>query len=379
PRLQAVSIKGRRTALRAREFNLLWLMAQHPNKELSSEWITEQMWGTPSDVSPKLLAVAVHRLRAKIEVNPDRPVYLTTVRGCGYKLVDPGHPARSGRSYQEELDELREVIEALVLSRLRAEDADAALAAEFERTKLIAEKLQRSMLLKTPENAFPGLTIESTYAAVWDEAEVGGDYFDAFGVDHGGVALVVGDVAGKGINAAARTLELKYALRAFLQNGRSLCASLSELNNFAVRSMIVNHHEDEFAAITVAVLDPVSGQTEYATVGTAPPLIIRDDGSAEILPERPGMLLGVELDSIYPSGFTHLSTGDILLLATDGITEARTGSAFLNSEGLARLAAEAAKSCAFPEIGPAILDGASAFAGGELRDDACLLMARRDY
>ncbi|MCA1595281.1 MAG: SpoIIE family protein phosphatase, partial [Chloroflexi bacterium] len=324
--LRVVSVRGQRIVLGRREFDLLALLARHANVPLRSEWIAQQIWGSASGDSGRLVAVVIHRLRSRIEVDPDRPTYITTVRGYGYRLVDTSQADGSTRSYQEELDELKEIVEALVLSGLSYRERDAVMAAEHARVSLIARRLQRSMLLQPPEDGFPGLTLSTTYAPCWDEAEVGGDFFDAFALEDGAVALVVGDIAGKGLQAAARTLEIKYALRAFLQNGRSLSNAVREVNNFVLRSMTFNGREDQFVALAAAVLDPASGVVEYVTAACAAPLALRAEGTAEALPERPGLLLGVNLDTDYLTSRAELKRGDAILLATDGITEARTGS-----------------------------------------------------
>ena len=91
------------------------------------------------------------------------------------------------------------------------------LTALYEREHKIAESLQRSLLNKPPESILTGLDVETIYRPAWDEALVGGDYFDVFALDGGRLALVVGDVSGKGLEAASRTAEIKYTLRAYLR------------------------------------------------------------------------------------------------------------------------------------------------------------------
>ena len=100
-----------------------------------------------------------------------------------------------------------------ISERKAAEKQIAAAAARNER---IAETLQRSMLQEAPAGKFPGLIVETLYMAALDEAQVGGDFFDAFALSAEKFALVVGDVSGKGLVAAGRTAEVKYALRAFI-------------------------------------------------------------------------------------------------------------------------------------------------------------------
>ncbi len=187
-------------------------------------------------------------------------------------------------------------------ARREAEMRALELAGVYEREHRIAEALQRSLLLLPPPEALAGLEVETVYQPAWDEAEVGGDYYDIFALENGRLALVVGDVSGKGLEAASRTAEIKFTLRAYLR--------------------------------------------EYP-------------------------------HAVYASAQLTQSVGDLLLVATDGLTEARRGHTFLGGDGLADLARRALGAGTLSQIGQAVLDGAQAFAGGRLHDDACLLLARR--
>ena len=109
---------------------------------------------------------------------------------------------------------------------------EAILAAAAAKNERIAETLQRSMLLVSPAGMFPGIEVQTFYAAALNEAEVGGDFFDAFALNAEMVALVVGDVSGKGLAAAGRTSEVKYALRGFLHEHNSPKTALARLNEF---------------------------------------------------------------------------------------------------------------------------------------------------
>ena len=91
------------------------------------------------------------------------------------------------------------------------------LNAELMHQARIARALQRPLLLETAEDAFPGLAVATIYTSAWEEAEVGGDFFDAYALSDGRVALAIGDATGKGLAAAARAQECKDVLRAFLR------------------------------------------------------------------------------------------------------------------------------------------------------------------
>ena len=103
---------------------------------------------------------------------------------------------------------------------------------EAERNIRIAETLQRSMLLAPPENAFPGISIKPLYQSAQDDLLIGGDFFDIFAVAQNQIALVIGDATGKGLEAATYTAEIKFALRAFLQEFQQPRIALERLERF---------------------------------------------------------------------------------------------------------------------------------------------------
>ena len=271
-----------------------------------------------------------------------------------------------------------------------AETARTELAKEYEKQHRIAETLQRSLLLKMPVARFDGLEVASFYEPALDEAKVGGDFYDAFALPGGRVALVIGDVSGKGLGAAARTAEVKFALRALLHEDTAPERALARLNRFVCgqcrgeRATGEEGADNRFIALSLAVIDPADGETRLVVAGTEPPLVVRADTRARIheASAAGGLPLGVEADADYPVASLVLAPGDMLLFVTDGVTEARSPGApatFLDSAGLVALVGQARRDAGEPVtvMGQRILDGVKRFAGGSLRDDACVLLARR--
>lgn len=252
--------------------------------------------------------------------------------------------------------------------------AQLELRRHWAREKRIAETLQRAMLRPPEEGEFPGLEVAPIYEAAWDEANVGGDFFDLFALPGGRVALVVGDVSGKGLDAAARTAEVRYALRVYLREHSSPEAALARLNAYLCAG--ADPEGVAFVALTLAVVDPIGGAVTLAMAGAEPPLVARGDGRVEVL-ETGGLLLGIDPEGSYRVTRLRLAPGDLLLLMTDGIIEARrSGGAFFGSEGIEGAVGRADVRSSLPAIGRAVVEGARAFAGGTLHDDACLLLAR---
>ena len=271
--------------------------------------------------------------------------------------------------------ELRRIVSEqfdLIVARRDAEDQ---LAVAYAHQKRIAETLQRSLLLDTRDMRFPRMDVVSFYEAAWDEAQVGGDFYDAFSLDSRHVALIVGDVAGKGLAAAARTAEVKYVLRAFLQEDPSPAHVLTRINNFLCKSHGAGKEEElRFVALALAVVDTVSGRVTLGLAGAEPAIVVRHSGEAKVLMAK-GMALGISAGEEYFGMSTILEKGDVLLLTTDGLTEARHGSEFLDQGGLIALAKEALGQSTLEQMGAKIVQGAKDFARGSLRDDACLLLA----
>ena len=255
--------------------------------------------------------------------------------------------------------------------------AEAELSDAYHKERHIAETLQKSLLRKPPTKAFPQLEVQTLYRAASDEAKVGGDFYDLFPLEAGRVALVVGDISGKGLQAAARTAEAKYVLRAYLREHSSPERALSWLNTYLFDTQSGEDLQISFLSAILAILDPASGDGVVCVAGASPPLIVRGGGSAEQVAAG-GMPLCIMPDAELDTAAIHLEPGDFLLMVTDGVTEARRKGDFLGTEGLANLA-EAARSAQedLEDIGQALLRGVWDYSGGKLTDDLCMLLARR--
>jgi PAS domain S-box-containing protein len=280
----------------------------------------------------------------------------------------------------------RTVYTAVVRDITERRHLEASREAEHARDRRIAASLQRSLLHAPPEEQFAGLGVAAVYEAAWDEASVGGDFFDIFALDGDAapgmtrVALALGDVSGKGLAAATHTAEIKYALRAFLREDPDAARGLSRLNRHVCNALRLDWQGGfAFTTLCLAIIDPATGTVELALAGSEPPCIARAAGSVEsVEPRLGGLPLGIAVDEAYTAIPLQLGPEDTLLIFTDGITEARRGRVpeFFGYERVLELARGA--SAAGPrQTGHTILEAARDFAGGSLRDDVCLLLARR--
>ena len=269
-------------------------------------------------------------------------------------------------------------------------DVTARIKAEQERDvllknqKRVADTLQEALLSLPAPARFPGFDFHVLYQAAWDEAQIGGDFSDAFLLPSGHVAFVVGDVTGKGLAAAAYTGQIKFALRVFLRDNPSPAEALSRLNAFLFTAQrLDNLSQYALVSLAAAVID-AKGAAQFATAGAEPPLLLTHNRVAAVASEGPllGVLEDAEYDTMPP---TLLQAGDTLLLFTDGITEARPplpegqrrrrgGELF----GIQRVS-DAAAPCAFlpvAELSETIYHAALSYAGGQLHDDVCLMAVR---
>ena len=229
----------------------------------------------------------------------------------------------SGRRYgHEDLDMLSALADACAMAI-----DNARLFGEQEAT---ARTLQQSLLPpQLPE--VEGLELAARYRPFGTGAEVGGDFYDVFPLPDGW-ALCIGDVSGKGTAAAATTALLRHALRIAAYLEASPGAALGRLDE----AMLRDGPGDQLATAVCAFLRPHPGGAEVtlASAGHPPPLVRRADGTIDDI-VRPGMLLGALPGPAPVDATIHLGPGDVLLLYTDGVTEARTPGGLLGEEGLA--------------------------------------------
>jgi PAS domain S-box-containing protein len=233
----------------------------------------------------------------------------------------------------------------------------------------IAHTLQ-ARLLPSSLPSPPGLELAARYRAAGQYNEVGGDFYDAFERAPDEWVVVIGDVSGKGPEAAAMTALARYTIRSAALSGAAPCDVLRRLND-----SLLYEEELQFITVAVAYLAPglAGGSTavRLALGGHPPPFILRADGIVEQVGE-PGMLLGVHADPRLTEVQVALGPGDSLLLYTDGVTEAGPRGAPVAEAGLARLLASLRGSA--PDELVSRIDAAARDADpSRARDDVALL------
>jgi serine phosphatase RsbU (regulator of sigma subunit) len=202
---------------------------------------------------------------------------------------------------------------------------------------------------------------------------VGGDYYDFFPYPNGRVAMVLGDVSGKGMPASLLMMSLQARVQVLIEEPEDLGAVLTRLN----RLTATNCPSNRFITFFMCVLDGATGDLVFANAGHNPPLLVRMGGTAEWL-DAGGCVLGVMPSMKYDASRNCLAAGDVLVIFSDGVTDALNP----NGEEFGEARLEAAVKKHRSESSAAILDGinraiAEWAAGTPLPDDLTLLVARR--
>ncbi|MCL4499613.1 MAG: SpoIIE family protein phosphatase, partial [Chloroflexi bacterium] len=237
----------------------------------------------------------------------------------------------------------------------------------FERERTIAETLQSSLLAPLPR--LPGLEVEARYEPSGESAKVGGDFYDLFPVDHGLFGIVIGDVSGKGLEAATITAMAKNTIRAYALEDSKPGSVLQRSNKAVFRQT----DPMNFITAFYGLLDAESGRLTYSVSGHPPAVLCRPHCGGEVL-ESGSLPLGIFAESRYPVYEIHLEPGSHIILYTDGLSEARRGAELFGEEGITRslgVSIKAGKK--LPQVVDALLDDAKDFAEGNLPDDIAIL------
>jgi sigma-B regulation protein RsbU (phosphoserine phosphatase) len=221
--------------------------------------------------------------------------------------------ARDRRAYEQEL----------LRARKAAEQAAEALERERQRLQQLVAGLQQSLL--PAELAVPPGMQTAGYYHMASADDVGGDFYDLFPLSGDRWGFLLGDVCGKGVQAAAVTALARYTLRAAAVYDPDPATVVANLNTVLYQEYLSN--TERFCTVVFGILGPrtPTGRTVAITGGGHPPaLLIRADGTTVYLPISKGPLVGVLPDAQFSATTLHLGPGDTIILYTDGLTEART-------------------------------------------------------
>ena len=202
-------------------------------------------------------------------------------------------------------------------------------AEESQQNKHISQALQSGM--KNELQQVEGISAEGIYSSATADAFVGGDFYSMIKLPGRRACIIMGDVSGKGIEAASISSAVKTALSAYAWEGRTPARMVATLNEFLLGFSRV----ETFATLFVGIVDLAASSLTYCSAGHPPAILVSaQSGEAELLDVQSGVV-GAFHDMEYKNGTVRLHEGDILLLYTDGTTEARSPEgAFFGETGL---------------------------------------------
>lgn len=271
-----------------------------------------------------------------------------------------------------DFNDLRVTIERTLLNLLEWREAvsfrDKLTALQSELS--VANQIQQSIL----PTDFPAHSGYEVYGSMDPAKDIGGDFFDVIRLEDGCVGLAVADVSGKGIPAAlfmmsSRTM-MKGSAISMPEPGKALGM---------VNSMLSEDNEAQlFVTVLYAVYDPATGLFTYASGGHDAPLLVRSDGSSEMLPLTGGIVLGIVPELEYDENIITVSPGDTLFCYTDGITEAMNeADEQFGVERMRQTFAETPPRDAQHAV-QIMFDAVNAFAGETIQSDdiTCLALCR---
>lgn len=265
-------------------------------------------------------------------------------------------------------------------------ELEAAQEALLHQQSRIAETLQRVLLPLPGGTNYAGLEIALLYEPASEEAKVGGDFCDAFPISDREIALVVGDVMGKGLSAAVATAELKFSLRTLLRQYRDPAIALRLLNRLLWESHKGERGQNPpLVPIAVVVANVRTHYLRAAVAGAEAPMILRRDPVTGATTTKEitcgGLMIGTLPEEDYERQIIPMGEDDCLLMTTDGLTEVRDAwtQSFLGAKGVARLTHHALSSRRpLEEVKGAVLNSVRNYGGGQsaLRDDVSMILAR---
>ncbi|MDT0342266.1 SpoIIE family protein phosphatase [Streptomyces litchfieldiae] len=260
---------------------------------------------------------------------------------------------------------------AHALSRTLLQDTERELTADLQHT-----------MRPSPAPQVPGMQMATRYVPTGGGLQVGGDWYDVIPLPSGRTALVIGDVQGHDVRAAAVMAQLRIALRAYATEGHHPDAILSRASRF-LSALTAEEEDPRFATCLYVEVDPRSGTLDIARAGHLDPAMVMEDGTVVIRPTAGSLPLGVLPGSDYPTTRLILQPGETLLLCTDGLLEA--GDRDMDT-GWARVrkAVEGLSEMSLSDVADTLIEtvraappSAESPLGAADRDDIALLLLRR--
>ena len=253
----------------------------------------------------------------------------------------------------------------LLLATLAAQlNASMHNAIAYQREHVIAETFQQALLMEPP--AIPGIEVGVHYRAATDSARVGGDFYDLVSLGPGKLLVIVGDVCGKSLAAAAQSAVVRYMLRAYAAEG-SPGEALSRLNS----AVIAQTPNQPFVTLVVAYIDVARHMFEYAVAGHPRPVVLAGLGEFP-MPGEGNVPVGIFRGASYPTNRAVLPDDSCIVFYTDGITDARRDGILFGEERL-REAVRANLPLDAQALADSLLETVKEYSLGVLADDCAVV------
>ncbi|MDO8684303.1 MAG: SpoIIE family protein phosphatase [Armatimonadota bacterium] len=252
-----------------------------------------------------------------------------------------------------------------ITDRKRAEDQ---LVKKEQRSRNIATALQDALLPDVPTR--DDVEIGLSYRGASTAARLGGDFYDFIELSEGRLAVVIGDVCGKGLGAAKSTAMVKYTLRAYIKDCRDPGACLTRLN----RTLADQIDMEKFVTIGLAVLDTSAGSVRYASAGHPPPIFINND--AETMELEQGVPLGVIADYEYVTVNKTVAAEEKFALYTDGLIDARPKDGEPFGRKLLMPEINSGRDLGAHELCQRLVDSAVSYSGNAVKDDIAVIVIK---
>ncbi|HKR10657.1 MAG TPA: SpoIIE family protein phosphatase [Pyrinomonadaceae bacterium] len=231
-----------------------------------------------------------------------------------FGIIYADSPIAEGRFTEDHLKVLTTLASVAAIRVENARLVEARLERErLERELALASEIQQRFQPTAPPHV-DGYELQGISFPCY---EIGGDYYDFIEREDGRLVIALGDVSGKGTAAALLMSSLHAAVHAQSASHDSLVATISAVNRYLADNIPANR----FVTLFYAELDPDSGALSFLNAGHNPPLIVHAAGTVEQLASG-GLPLGIKPDAEYREGRTQMQPGDVLVIYSDGVTEA---------------------------------------------------------
>jgi serine phosphatase RsbU (regulator of sigma subunit) len=235
-----------------------------------------------------------------------------------FGIIYADSPIAEGRFTEDHLKVLTTLASVAAIRVENAKLVEERLERErLERELALASEIQQRFQPTAPPTV-PGYELQGISFPCY---EIGGDYYDFIQRDDGRLIVALGDVSGKGTAAALLMSSLHAAVHAQSGSHDSLVDTISAVNRYLADNIPANR----FVTLFYAELEPESGALSFLNAGHNPPLIVHSAGTVEQLASG-GLPLGIKRDADYREGKTQMQYGDVLVIYSDGVTEAMSPS-----------------------------------------------------